>query len=239
MSASRPGRRTAPALRSVRARLVLLSMAITGAAIGFIYLYVVPQLSSSLTAERRFATNVPLQSLYFMNSPFVLRQAQALVRRLADSTAALVVAKVADSSAVAASRRTALKKPVTTTADTIANTAGPPPPKHFDDRAMIRAAYPLLYGRDASAEEITLGLAFLADQRGSLLASETAKAAAEARKGETAKPDSGTAAATRAVKAEGETDQARKELIARRVSMKAWTQYARAMFSAAEFRFID
>jgi signal transduction histidine kinase len=52
VSASPPGRRTAPALRSVRARLVLLSMAITGAAVGFVYLYVVPQLSSSLTAER-------------------------------------------------------------------------------------------------------------------------------------------------------------------------------------------
>ena len=46
------GRRQAPPLAGVRARLVLLSMAITGAAVGFVYLYVVPQLSSSLTAER-------------------------------------------------------------------------------------------------------------------------------------------------------------------------------------------
>jgi two-component system, OmpR family, sensor kinase len=37
---------------SVRNRLLLLFFAITAAAIGFIYLYVVPQLSSSLTAER-------------------------------------------------------------------------------------------------------------------------------------------------------------------------------------------
>ena len=37
---------------SVRYRLVLLFSAITAAALGFVYLYVVPQLSSSLTAER-------------------------------------------------------------------------------------------------------------------------------------------------------------------------------------------
>ncbi len=39
-------------LASVRNRLVLLFFAITTAAVGFVYLYVVPQLSSSLTAER-------------------------------------------------------------------------------------------------------------------------------------------------------------------------------------------
>ena len=49
----RPGR-AAPSspLGSVRFRLVLLSFAITSAAVGFVYLYVVPQLCSSLTAER-------------------------------------------------------------------------------------------------------------------------------------------------------------------------------------------
>ncbi len=39
-------------LGSVRIRLVLLSFAITTAAVGFVYLYVVPQLSSRLTSER-------------------------------------------------------------------------------------------------------------------------------------------------------------------------------------------
>ncbi len=39
-------------LNSVRNRLVLLFFAITAAAVGFVYLYVVPQLRSSLTAER-------------------------------------------------------------------------------------------------------------------------------------------------------------------------------------------
>jgi two-component system, OmpR family, sensor kinase len=39
-------------LNSVRNRLVLLFFAITAAAVGFVYLYVVPQLDSSLTAEK-------------------------------------------------------------------------------------------------------------------------------------------------------------------------------------------
>ncbi len=169
--------------------------------------------SPSLTAERRFATNVPLQSLYFLNSPFVMRQAQALVRRLADSTAVPAGADSAASGAAAVKRRTALKPAATASKPASADSAGPPPPKKFDDRAMITAAYPLLYGREVTAEELTLGLTFLANQRVSLLAAETAKATAEAKK-----------------------DQ---ELLARQVSMKAWTQYARALFSAAEFRFID
>jgi two-component system, OmpR family, sensor kinase len=40
------------ALNSVRTRLVLLFFAITAAAVGFVYLYVVPQLESNLTAEK-------------------------------------------------------------------------------------------------------------------------------------------------------------------------------------------
>ena len=39
-------------LNSVRNRLALLFFVITAAAVGFIYLYVVPQLRSSLTAEK-------------------------------------------------------------------------------------------------------------------------------------------------------------------------------------------
>ena len=38
----------------------------------------------SLSAERRYTTNVPGQSLYFMNSPFVRRQAELFVKRLLD-----------------------------------------------------------------------------------------------------------------------------------------------------------
>lgn len=184
--------------------------------------------SPSLSAERRFATNVPLQSLYFLNSPFVLQKAQALARRLADSTAATVAANAPGGGAASAPRRTALKTVPTTASDSVADAGGPPPPKHFDDRAMILAAYPLLYGREATNEEIALGLGFLATQRASLSAGEAAKAAAAAA-GDSAKVEA----------AERGTDQARKDLRARRVSMKAWTQYARALLSAAEFRFID
>ena len=50
--ARRTGSRSRSPLASVRNRLVLLFFAITTAAVGFMYLYVVPQLSSSLTAER-------------------------------------------------------------------------------------------------------------------------------------------------------------------------------------------
>ncbi|HYU61230.1 MAG TPA: HAMP domain-containing sensor histidine kinase [Solirubrobacterales bacterium] len=53
--AARSGRRAALRrlpLNSVRNRLVLLFFAITVAAVGFVYLYVVPQLRSSLTAEK-------------------------------------------------------------------------------------------------------------------------------------------------------------------------------------------
>jgi hypothetical protein len=40
------------ALNTVRTRLVLLFFAITAASVGFVYLYVVPQLESNLTAEK-------------------------------------------------------------------------------------------------------------------------------------------------------------------------------------------
>jgi two-component system OmpR family sensor kinase len=53
LGGGRPRRRLrALPLNSVRNRLVLLFFAITAAAVGFVYLYVVPQLSSSLTAEK-------------------------------------------------------------------------------------------------------------------------------------------------------------------------------------------
>ena len=44
--------RERPRMHSVRNRLALLFFVITAAAVGFIYLYVVPQLRSSLTAEK-------------------------------------------------------------------------------------------------------------------------------------------------------------------------------------------
>jgi hypothetical protein len=42
----------------------------------------------SFTAEQRFTTNVPLQRLYFMNSSFVYKQAEAFARRVYDEAPA-------------------------------------------------------------------------------------------------------------------------------------------------------
>jgi len=137
----------------------------------------------NLSAERRYATNVPQQSLFFMNSPFVRRQAERLVRRLAGEAGGKETAADGEGGDEA----------VTDGDDEL--------PAHFPDPAMIRAAYPLLYGRDVSETELEAGLAFLAERRASVQ----------------------------------ETD----DLQERRASMQAWTQYARALFSAAEFRFIE
>ena len=38
------------------------------------------------TSERRIATNVPLQQLFFLNSPFMQQQAEMLAQRLSDYT---------------------------------------------------------------------------------------------------------------------------------------------------------
>ena len=194
--------------------------------------------SPSLSAERRFATNVPLQSLYFMNSPFVLRQAEALVRRLARETEATVVADASGdggSSPPAEGRRSGAAADTAEAADSI--------PASFDDRAMIVKAYPLLYGRAATDDEIALGLEFLDSQKQSWLAKEAAEeveaaegatqAAAASDAVEVAEPDEAAKAKATEKKAVAEA------LLSRRASMRAWTQYARALFSAVEFRFID
>ncbi len=46
-------------LNTVRNRLILLFFAITAAAVGFVYLYVVPQLESSLTAREALQARGP------------------------------------------------------------------------------------------------------------------------------------------------------------------------------------
>src|SRR5262249_61001962 len=51
-TAAERGARRYTRLNSVRNRLLLLFFAITSAAVGFVYLYVVPQLRSSLTGEK-------------------------------------------------------------------------------------------------------------------------------------------------------------------------------------------
>jgi mono/diheme cytochrome c family protein len=170
----------------------------------------------SLSAERRYSTNVPLQSLYFMNSPFVQRQAEALVRRLAkDSTV--------DADAKAESGENGVEDESGDEADG-EETKADDIPERFDDEAMIEVAYPLLYGRSVTEEETELGLEFLTQQRASWLERELQ----ELEKDENGPggEDVGSAGEVRA-------------LAERRASMHAWVQYARALLAAAEFRFID
>ena len=50
------------------------------------YLQVFDFPNPNITAEKRYTTNVPMQSLFFMNSDFVHGRAEALVRRLAEET---------------------------------------------------------------------------------------------------------------------------------------------------------
>jgi hypothetical protein len=182
----------------------------------------------SLTAERRFSTNVPLQSLYFMNSDFVHRQSQAFVMRLATMTTTGEAG--ADSIPSATSIGAGGNPPTTSTANGGTSGAGGVTsegadstrtkvivlPEGHEDRAMIAAAYPLLYGREVTEAETKLGLDFLAAQREALFSTEMDAIAKE-----TAEAD-GTEALAR-----------------QRAAAKAWVQYARALFSAAEFRFID
>ena len=87
--AAAPAPRALP-LWSVRNRLVLLFFAITAAAVGFVYLYVVPQLSSSLTAERlaRLEAVAEARSERLgraMERGVVSAELRRLVRRLAQS----------------------------------------------------------------------------------------------------------------------------------------------------------
>ncbi|WP_419164557.1 hypothetical protein [Candidatus Palauibacter sp.] len=76
---------------------------------------------------------------------------------------------------------------------------------------MIEAAYPLLYGREAAEAEVTAGLQFLEERRADFLAEELEEAA---------------------------DIRGHNEAAERRASMQAWIQYARALFSTAEFRFV-
>ena len=97
-------------------------------------------------------------------------------------------------------------------------------PKSFDDRAMIEAAYPILYARVVTEAEAQLGIDFLATQREAYLEKELARVVADDDEAEDGGSDP--------------TPEELRALAERRASMKAWVQYSRALFSAAEFRFI-
>ena len=100
---------------------------------------------------------------------------------------------------------------------------------------MIEAAYPLLYGRDVTEQEISLGLEFLVAQRASLLAKELE----ELEEKKMAETDEAEGTEEGETADESDEDEDPGALSERRASMQAWVQYARALFSAAEFRFID
>jgi hypothetical protein len=91
----------------------------------------------NITSEKRFTTNVPLQSLFFMNSAFVDREARRLVERLSD-----------------------YKPPGDKKASEDFSWLEKVP-----DEEKIRKAYPLLYARDVAPEELASGLEFLGQAR--------------------------------------------------------------------------
>ncbi len=216
----------------------------------------------NLSAERRYATNVPQQSLFFMNSPFVRREAERLVRRLAGETGREGVggdepgadgpgaeAAIGERSGADGERADATRTAGEGAAggEGAADDGGAADgdgaggdekiPAHFPDRAMIRAAYPLLYGREVSQAELVAGLAFLAERRASARKAgdepEAADGEAAAAVGESedeSVPVNGRDASP---------EDGAGDLTERRASMRAWTQYARALFSAAEFRFVE
>ena len=163
----------------------------------------------SLSAERRYTTNVPAQSLYFMNSPFVRRQAELFVKRLVEQVEpSEAVTEDAPEAAPEAGNGNGSRDGAADGAGNGDEPSTPDLPREFRDREMIEAAYPLLYGRDATEPEIAAGLEFLEERRADFLAEEL----------ETL---------------EGETEAAE-----RGASLRAWIQYARALFSTAEFRFV-
>lgn len=99
----------------------------------------------SLTIGKRFATNVPQQSLYFMNSEFVERQAKNLRNRL-EGKPPDESGEKDDESESAAKDESA-------------------PELDLSDEEMIALAYNYVYSRQATAEEIGLGKSFLASSR--------------------------------------------------------------------------
>ena len=199
----------------------------------------------SLSAERRFATNVPAQSLYFMNSPFIRRQAENLAIRLATEAAA--PGTEADQTPGTGggegdgASSDGMEKGAAT--DGEEGEADDLPPV-FHDREMIEAAYPLLYGREVTEPEIAAGLEFLEERRADFLAEEVEKLRAEMTDEAEASDETGPREESEAgdgseADEETEADESDDTAVAeRRASLRAWVQYARALFSAAEFRFV-
>jgi hypothetical protein len=174
--------------------------------------------SPNLSAEKRFATTVPLQRLFFMNSDFVQQQAEHLAQRVA---------------------------------------AEP------DNTARIQKVYRLVYGREASAEEVKIGLDYLRTEP--LKEYEEQKAEREKKeKAEKEKADKGMKAsepkpeATPAVEAPGAGQNAEEELSEDGtmagvsghgkgkpedkkppLPVTTWGRYAKVLLSSSEFLFVN
>ncbi|MDE0651291.1 MAG: DUF1553 domain-containing protein, partial [Gammaproteobacteria bacterium] len=215
----------------------------------------------SLSAERRYTTNVPGQSLYFMNSPFVRRQAELFVKRLLEETAdAELVAEDGEegsgrsgngsngnggagngngSGEAGHASGSNGETPSGAQMNDVSSADERDGPV-FRDREMIEAAYPLLYSRDVTEPEIAAGLEFLEERRAAFLAEELAKLENES--GDEAEADAADADAGAAEDDADDGDaspDAEPDTPEHRASMQAWIQYARALFSVAEFRFVD
>ena len=224
----------------------------------------------SLSAERRYTTNVPGQSLYFMNSPFVRRQAELLVKRLMEETApAGVVAEgeAANGTAdpVMGTDTPGMGMEARRPAGADDNEEAAEAPMVFRDREMIEAAYPLLYSREATEPEIAAGLEFLEERRAAFLVEEIERAESESSEqagtDESAGDESAGDASAGDADAENEdagdeeagdadaeaadaeddapAEETESDSAEQRASMRAWVQYARALFSVAEFRFVN
>ncbi len=113
----------------------------------------------SLTAEKRFTTNVPLQNLYFMNSEFVFEQAQALATRLTGAVPEEDPEEPepdADPKAKGDDSEGDPDDSGRVDAQELAAAAA------MEDPDRIRRAYALLYGRAPVGAELDSGLTFLA-----------------------------------------------------------------------------
>jgi hypothetical protein len=155
--------------------------------------------SPNLSAEKRFATTVPLQRLFFMNSDFVQQQAEHLAARAAEEP---------------------------------------------DNTARIQKMYRLTYGREATAEEVKIGLEYLHTEP--LKEYEEQKAAREKKeKAEVGKPPDPPPPADEEFPADGMlagVAGAGKGVAEDKkppLPVTTWGRYAKVLLSSSEFLFVN
>jgi mono/diheme cytochrome c family protein len=149
----------------------------------------------NISAEKRFATTVPLQRLFFMNSDFVQQQAELLARRVAPEA---------------------------------------------DDAARIQKAYRLIYGREATPDEVKAGIEYLrAEPMKEYEERKEAKKKAED-KVEPPAPEVEDEPLASGMMAgvipgvRGKTDPKKPQL-----PITTWGRYAKVLLSSSEFLFVN